>query len=367
MKLKRIIWGVAALSIFMSSCGKSEDKGTAEVPEYPVTVISKQEAKLESSYPANIKGQEDIEIRPRIDGFIEKMYVDEGSVVRKGQVLFKIDSPSAEATYNSAKAAVVAAEAQVHTAQLNVDRIAPLAKDGIVSVTQLETYKNALESAKASKAQADAQLRNAEATLQWTNVTSPVDGIVGSIPYRLGSLVNSNNVLTTVANTKEVYVYFSINESSLMDILANLEGKTQAEKIKNFPEVQLQLKDGSIHPYGGKISTIGGQVNATTGTAMLRADFPNAENILRSGFSGRVIIPIHLTDVVVIPQKATYSQQDKFMAWKVQGDTVVSSLIEVTPTPDGVNYVVTKGLNPGERIVSDGVFSLKNGMKIAAK
>lgn len=367
MKLQRIFLGAVALSIFMTSCNKKQDAGVKDAPEYPTTIIAKQNATLESVFPANIKGQEDIEIRPRIDGFIERIYVDEGSIVKKGQALFKIDSPAAIASNNSAEAAVTAAEAQVHTAQLNVDRIRPLAEKGIVSVTQLNTYQNALESANASLAQAKAQLKNARATLNWTEVKSPVDGIIGNIPYRLGSLVNSGNVLTTVANTKEVFVYFSISESNLMNILSSLEGNTQEEKIKNFPPVKLKLKDGTIHPQEGKISTIGGQINTTTGTAMLRADFPNAEKILRSGFSGTIIIPMHLEDVIVIPQKATFSQQDKFLAWKVQGDSVVSTLIEVTPTPDGKEYVVNNGLNEGDKIVTDGIITLRNGMKITSK
>lgn len=366
MKLRKFIWGAATLLIF-ASCGNKQEQGQKENPEYPTTVIAKQNTTLETSYPANVRGQEDIEIRPRIDGFIEEIYVDEGSVVRKGQNLFKIDSPSAQQGYSTAAAAVTAAEAQVHTAQLNVDRIKPLAEQGIVSEVQLATYRNALESAQAALAQAQAQERNAGATRSWTLVTSPVDGIVGSIPFRLGSLVNSSNVLTTVANTKEVFVYFSISEAYLMNTLNRLEGNTQAEKIKNFPPVKLKLKDGSVHPEEGKISTIGGQINITTGTAMLRADFPNSEKILRSGFSGSVIIPNYLEDVIVIPQKATFSQQDKFLAWKVQGDSVVSTLVDVTPTPDGKNYVVNKGLNVGEKIVVDGLATLRNGMKITAK
>lgn len=367
MKLRHFIWGAIVLSIF-ASCNKKDDKnGDEKAPEYQTTVISKQNVTLESTYPANVKGQEDIEIRPRIDGYIDQIFVDEGSIVKKGQSLFKIDSPSAIQGKRTAEAAVTAAEAQVQTAQLNVNRIKPLADKGIVSVTQLETYQNALESAKAALMQAKAQLMNAESTLSWTNVTSPVDGIVGSIPFRLGSLVNSQNILTTVANTKEVYVYFSLDEKYLMDILNKLEGKTEAEKIKNFPPVKLKLKDGTIHPQEGKISTIGGQVNVTTGTTLLRADFPNADKVLRSGFSGSVIVPTHLEDVIVIPQKATFAQQDKFLTWKVQGDTVVNALVEVIPTPGGKDYVITKGLEVGDRIVVDGIVSLRNGMKITAK
>lgn len=366
MKFKRIILGAAALSLLVS-CGPKQDNKQTVIPEYPTAVVQKQTAVLESTFPANVKGQEDIEIRPRVDGFIKQIFVDEGSVVRKGQKLFSIDSPQSEQGIRTAKAAVVAAEAQVQTAKLNVDRIKPLADEGIVSEVQHQTFVNALRSAEATLAQAKAQETNARSVIQWTEVTSPVDGIVGNIPFRQGSLVNSSNVLTTVANTKEVYVYFSINETLLMNMLAKLEGKTQKEKIANFPAVELRLKNGSAHPYKGKISTIGGQVNAATGTTLLRADFPNSESILRSGFSGTIVIPTTMENTIIIPQKSTFSQQNKNLTYVVVGDTTVQSrLIEILPTPDGKSYVVTNGLNEGEKIVTDGIVSLKEGMKIKA-
>lgn len=365
MKFRKLILGAITLSVFVS-CGNKQEEGQKSLPEYPTMVVTKQNTTLEMTRPANVKGQEDIEIRPRIDGYIDKIYVDEGSVVQKGQRLFKIDSPAAEQGLRTAQAAVTAAQAQLGTAKINVERIKPLAEKGIVSEVQLATYQEAYKVAEASLTQAQAQLTNAQETMNWTEVKSPVDGIVGSIPYRLGSLVNSANALTTVANTKEVYVYFSISETNLMDILNSLEGTTQAEKIKNFPPVKLKLKDGSIHPEEGRISTIGGQININTGTAMLRADFPNSEKVLRSGFSGSVIIPNHLEDVIVIPQRATFTQQDKTLTYKVLGDSVVSTLVSTTPTPDGKNYVINEGLNEGDRIVIDGLATLRNGMKIKA-
>lgn len=366
MKFKRIILGAFALSLLVVSCGPKQDDKQKEIPEYPTTVIQKQSTQLESSYPAQIKGQEDIEIRPRIDGFVKDIFVDEGSIVKKGQKLFSIDSPSSEQGIRTAKAAVAAAEAQVQTAQLNVDRIEPLARQGIVSKVQYDTNVNALLSAKAALTQAKAQEYNANEVLKWSVVTSPVDGIVGQIPYRLGSLVDRANVLTTVANTQEVYVYFSVNEIMLMDLLSKLEGNTQKEKIKNMPEVELRLKNGSSYGYKGKISTIEGQVDRSTGTTRLRANFPNPEGLLRSGFIATIVIPTYVEDAIVIPQKSTYPQQNKNLAYVVKGDSVVSTLIEITPTPDGKHYVVNSGLSEGDRIVADGLISLRDGMKIKA-
>jgi membrane fusion protein (multidrug efflux system) len=329
--------------------------------------LSGQNVQLVSVYPATIKGQDDTEIRPRIDGFIEAVYVDEGAVVKKGQSLFKINSPTAEQALRTAQAAVESAAAQVNTAKLNVDRIKPLADQGIVSKVQLDTYQNAWLSAQAALAQAKAQLTNAQAQMSWTSVSSPVDGIVGSIPYRLGSLVNNGNVLTTVSSTHNAFAYFSINEKDLVSLLDSLPGKNQAEKITRLPDVSFKMADGTLYDEKGKVKTITGLVNVNTGTVTLRAEFPNAQSALRSGFSGNIILPKLMSDAIVIPQKATFTRQDKYLVYKVQGDSVVSKLIVVLPTPDGKSYVVTDGLSAGDRIVSDGIATLSEGKKIKIK
>lgn len=365
MRLRRLSLGLVSL-LFFASCGNSGfDMSKDQAPqEYPMMTVSEQSTTLETMYPVTIKGQEDIDIKPRIDGFIDAIYVDEGSVVKRGQALFKINSPQSEESLRTAQASVTSAEAQVSTAKLNVDRLRPLAEKGIISNVQLETSENSYATAKASLAQAQASVANAKATLGWTTVTSPVDGVVGTISYRLGSLVDKANVLTSIANTTTVYAYFSLNEKELMDMLNLLEGTTQAEKIKSMPEVTLTLADGSVYPEKGKIETISGSVNVMTGAATFRAAFPNPQGILRSGTSGRLSIPRVLDNVFVIPQKATFSQQDKTLLYKVQGDSVVQKIITVLPTPDGKHYAVTSGLSKGDKIVSDGIITLSNGKKI---
>ncbi len=367
MKLKGL--GIGGLTlILLSSCGGTQEQQVETVvPEYPVMTLSAQNAVMEMQFPVNIKGQEDIDIKPRIDGFIKEIKVDEGSVVNAGQVLFVIDSPLAEQNLNTAKAAVLSAEAQVQTAQLSVDKIKPLAEKGIVSQVQYDTQNNMLTTAKAAKKQAEASLGIAQANYGWTRVTSPVSGIVGSIPFRLGSLVNNASVLTTVANTGSVLTYFSMSEVQLMQILQNLEGDTQAEKINNLPEVELILKDKTKYSEKGKIKTISGQVQTGTGSVMFRAEFPNPNGVLRSGFSGTVIIPQAVNDALVIPQAATFQRQNKILAYKYQGDSIVSTLIDVQTLPDGKSYIVSRGLATGDKIVESGVATLKEGQKIKAK
>lgn len=363
----KVIFSGMILLLGLASCGSNNQtqQQTVQNQEYPVMVMSAREANMQTVYPATIKGQEDIEIRPRIDGYIEEIYVDEGSVVKAGQILFRINSPSSEQSLVSARASVNSAKAQVNTAEVNVERYRPLAEKGIVSEVQLKTYENAYESALASLEQAEATLKNAEATMSWATVTSPVDGVVGSIPYRKGSLVNYSNTLTTIANTTNVYAYFSLNERKLMDFLANVEGETQSEKIKNMPPVSLILSDGSEYEAKGRIETITGIVDVTTGSANFRAEFPNQSGKLRSGTSGKIIIPKTLDDVFVIPQKATFSQQDKVLVYKLEDGQVQQQIISVLSMPNGQEYAVTNGLSHGDVIVSDGVATLRNGMKIS--
>lgn len=364
MKAKMFFCGALAL-LALAACGKkNENQEQVNVKTYPSMILEEQNATLESVYPVTIKGKEDIEIRPRIDGFIDAIYVDEGSVVRKGQSLFKINSPQAEQTLTAAQASVTSAEAQVNTAKVNVNRVRPLAEKGIVGRVQLETAEDSYQTAMAGLAQAQASLKNARAQIGWTNVTSPVDGLVGEIPFRQGSLVNSSNALTTIANTKNVYAYFSLNEKELSAFLSGLEGNTQAEKIKNSHEVTLTLADGTVYPEKGKIETITGSVNITTGSAGFRAEFPNKDGHLRSGTSGKISIPKKLDNTFIIPQKATFAQQDKTLIYQVQGDSVVQKVISVVPTPDGKSYVVTAGLSKGDKIITDGIATLSNGKKV---
>lgn len=365
MKLKVLTVGLLSLLLNVS-CGNKQGGTLKEIPpqHYPTLVLEEQTAEVHKKYPALVKGREDIEIRPRIDGFIEEIYVDEGSIVRKGDRLFKINSPMAEQNLLTAQASVASADAMLNNAALNVKKTRPLVEEGIVSEFQLETVLNAYETAKASKKQAEAALSNAQATKGWTTVTSPVDGIVGAIPFRLGSLVNSAVALTTVSNTKEVFVYFSLSEKDLMNFLRTTPGKNQSEKIKNSAPVILHLSNGVEYSHKGKIETITGMIDPQTGSVNFRAVFPNPDGILRSGYTGNISIPVVMDKVFVIPQKSTFSLLNKILVYKVQQDTVIQIPIDVIPIHGGQEYVVTGGLSTKERIVTDGIITLKQGKKI---
>jgi membrane fusion protein, multidrug efflux system len=351
-KFNRLFIGSLALVMLFVSCNskKSGQMQPVEVNSYQVQTLKPQDVELQSVFSAVIKGKEDVEIKPRVDGFIEVVYVDEGAKVKKGQPLFKINSPS------SIKA-LEEAQAKYNTAILDVERMRPLAEKNIISKVQLESYQNSLDAARAT-------LEQSKATISWVYVTSPVDGVVGTIPYRLGSLVNSNSILTTVSNTSTLIAYFSMNEKELYEFLQDLKGKTKDEKIRSIPDVKFRMPDGTIYEEPGRIETISGIVDQTSGTVSLRASFPNKNGIILSGTSGNVIISKLMKEALVISQKSTFSQQDKILVYKVQADSVLQDAIIVKSTPDGINYVVLDGLESGDKIVIDGIATLRNGQKI---
>ena len=348
----------------LSSCGKKGfDMGGA--PECAVQTLQPATVNLTSSYPATIKGKQDVEIRPQVSGFITKVCVDEGSMVRKGQVLFIIDPTQYEAAARSAKAAVATAEAAVSTQQITVDNKRALNKKNIISDYDLAMAENSLASAKAQLASAKAQLISAEQNLGFTNVKSPSDGIVNDIPYRLGSLVSPSiaTPLTIVSDITEMYVYASLTEKELLELVR--KDGSQSAAVETYPEVQLQLSDGSTYDQKGKIETISGVINANTGAVSIRATFPNSNHLLRSGGMGNLIIPYHMENALVVPQKATTEIQDKKFVFLQQPDnTVKMNEITILNIDNGQEYVVTSGLKQGDMIVIENVGTLKDGQTI---
>lgn len=354
---------LVCLSFF--SCNKKDQKGGEMVPEYAVTTLSNSDVELKSSYPAVIKGKQDIEIRPQVSGFITRLCVDEGSVVRKGETLFIIDPVQYEEAANVARASVNVAKANVATAQLTAENKRELAKNNIIGSYDLQTAENSLLSSKASLAQANAQLISAEKNLSYTRVTSPSNGVVGTIPFRVGSLVSPSiaTPLTTVSDISEMYAYFSMTERQLLTLTVN--GDSPKEILDKMPGVELKMIDGSMYNETGKVETMSGVIDQTTGSVSLRAKFPNKRQTLRSGGSGSVLIPYKMNNSIVIPQKSAYEIQDKKFVYVVDSkSTVKSTPIEVFALDDGQTYVVTSGLKAGDKIVTEGVGTLRDGMKI---
>ena len=354
---------LACCLALLSSCGQG-DKSTGKAPEFAVIAVETTTANLTNSYPATIKGKQDVEIRPMVSGFITKLHVDEGSVVRKGQVLFSIDPVQYQAAVNSAKAAVETAKAAVNTQELTVNNKRTLNQKNIISDYDLQMAENQLAQTKAQLAQAEAQEVNARNNLSYTEVKSPSDGVVGMLPYRAGALVSASipQPLTTVSDNSNMYVYFSMTENQLLAM--SRQYKSMDEALKNMPEVSLKLNDQSIYEQKGKIESISGVIDRKTGTVGVRAVFPNESRLLHSGASGNVLIPQTYKDCIVIPQGATVRLQDKTLVYKVVDGKAVSTLITVAEINDGREYIVLDGLKVGEEIVSEGAGLVREGTQV---
>jgi len=369
IKYPKII-ALIAISTALVSCGSKQSQAGAgqQAPaNYQVFTITPQDATLHTSYPATFQGEQNIDIRPKVDGYIEKIYVDEGSVVKKGQLLFKLSAPEYEQTVLNSIAAINSAKADINTAQIAVNKTKPLVDKGIISHFELETDQNTLDTKKAALAQAQTTLATARVNLGYTMVTSPVDGVVGSIPYRLGSLITSTTAdpLTTVASIGNVIAYFSLNEKQVLDFSRTVKGSTLDAKLKNTPPVNLTLADGSAYSEKGRIETISGVLNTTTGSASFRASFPNPLHLLRSGGTGNIDIPQKLTNAVLVPQKSAYEEQGKYFVYVLGDNNLVKNQeIAIMELTAGQYYVVTSGVKAGDKIVYDGTISLKDSTKI---
>lgn len=352
-------------SVLLVSC-KNTYNGEFQ-QEYPVLTVSIDSVGFMESYSASIRGRQDIDIYPQVSGTIFRLCVQEGQTVKKGEVLFVIDQVPYKAALRTATANVHAAQAQVETAQLDYNSKKVLYKENVISEYELLTAKNTLSIAKAGLEQAEAQEIDARNSLSYTEVKSPSDGIVGTLPYRVGALVNPSmsQPLTTVSDNGAMYVYFSMTENQLRALVRQYGSPD--ETIKQMPPIRLQLNDGTFYESHGRIESISGIINSQTGTASIRSVFPNEKRILFSGGIGNVVIPHTETDVVIIPQAATYELQDKIFVYKVVDGKVVTVPIKVERLHNGIDYIVRSGLQPGDVIVSEGVGLLQDGMKIAVK
>lgn len=360
--------GLALSSAFTACSGKDQSAamaGAQSAPQIAVQTVSPEDSELAKTYPATIKGKTDIAIRPQVTGFITKVHVDEGQHVRKGQVLFTLDQVQFQAAVSQAEAAVNSARTALNTAQITEQNKKMLLEKNIISEYEWQMAANSLAQAKAQLAQAEAGLVTARKNLAYTVVTSPSDGVVGTIPNREGSLASPSSAqpLTTVSDNSEVYAYFSLTEKDLLEL--NEKGSIEAG-IKEMPAVDLVLADGSVYPVKGKVATVSGVIESSTGAASVRALFDNPEGRLRSGSTGTISIPVINKNVIIIPQKATFEVQDKRFVYTLNdSNKTVTTPVQVQNVSDGKSFVVLSGLKPGDRVVTEGVGTkVREGMAI---
>lgn len=382
---------VGALAIALSSCGKKDNAGAqAQGPTpYPVVDVPTRVVTSYDEYPTNIEGVVNNEVRAKIQGYITEVYVDEGQYVQAGQPLFRLETNvltqnadaarsgvgAAQASVKSAQANVNAAKASVNAAQVEVDKLTPLVQKNIISNVQLETAKANLAKAQASYnqalaavgqaqagvTQAQANYKGAQANVDYSVVRAPISGVLGSINFRQGTLVGPSDptAITKVSNTSKVYAYFSMNEKEYLNFISKSEGATLKEKLDKIPAVDLVLANGDIYPEKGKIQTVTGQINPTTGTIDFRVSFNNAAKILANGNSGRIRVPKTFVDVLVVPEAATFEQQGLTYVYKVAKDTAYATPITVVERA-GNMAVVKEGIKKGDKVVAQGVGKLRD-------
>ncbi|UMB61169.1 efflux RND transporter periplasmic adaptor subunit [Lutibacter sp. A80] len=349
------------IAILFTSCNNErKPEFGSGVENYKVLTVAKKDIELYREFPVTIEGTENIQIFPKVEGFIEKVHVDEGEYVQKGQLLFSLNAPEYAQELLSTKAAVSSAKANVSSAQVNVEKAKPLVEREIISKFELTSTENSLTAAKAVLEQAQANYSNAQTNFNYTKIKAPVSGYIGSLPYKLGSLVNSNitEPLTTVSNIKQVYAYFSINEKTYLEF-------TKEGLLKSMNEVSLLLPDYTAFNQKGKIQTVSGQVDEETGSFNVRAIFNNPDNLLRTGNSATIQLPRTIEGAYLIPQSATYEIQGGVYVYLVNDQSQVQSKkITVTATNSGQAYIVTAGLKDGDQVVLEGISGLSSGKEI---
>ncbi len=350
-----IITALSIVALVSTSCKQEKPQQQSQQQQampLAVTTVPQKEVTTYNTYPTTIEGTINSEVRAKVSGYINKVLVDEGQKVSKGQTLFKLETESLSQDAEAAKASV-------NVAQVEVDKLKPLVEKNIISEVQLET-------AKANLAQAKSAYNSVVANIGYATVKSPVNGYVGAIPYREGSLVSATSVnpLTTVASIERVFAYFSMNETEYLDFLQDTEGTTLQEKISNFPKVELLLANGQVYDQKGTIETVTGQIDANTGTVSFRAVFDNPNRLLTNGNSGTIKIPKTYENAVVVPQSASFEQQGQTYVYTVGDDNAAkSSLISIKDKND-LLLIVESGVKKGDQIVVKGIGKLRNGMPI---
>ena len=365
MKRNKILMVVAMAVILVSCGGKGGGMPNFGDNEFPVQSVQTKDASMQTTYPATIKGVQDVEIRPKASGFITRVCVKEGQAVGVGQLLFVIDNETYQAAVRQAQASVNTATAQCNTAKLTYENNQKLFEQNVIGQYELESAKNAYASAQAQLSLAKATLASAKEQLSFCFVKSPAAGVIASLPYKVGAMVSASSVpaLTTVSNISSMEVYFSMTEKDMLE-LSKTAGGTQAA-INAIPPVKLQLADGTVYGHEGKVTKASGVIDASTGSVQLIAHFPNPERLLKSGGSGSIVISKSDNSAIIIPQSCVSEVQDKKFVYVLGKDNKVKyTEITVDPQTDGLNFIVRSGLKPGDKYVTNGITKLSDGMEI---
>jgi len=363
--VKFILFGLIALTIYSCSTSPAATPPPPP-PSLPVATIVTGTDTTYQAYPASVEGTVNVEVRPQVSGTLDKVFVDEGALVQAGQPLFKINDQPYRAALNNAIASQHAAEGAAANAQLEIDKLTPLVQNKVVSDYQLKTAKAAYDIAKANIEQAKANVSTAQINLGYTLIKAPVNGYIGRLLKKQGSLVAPADpeALTQLSDVHDVHVYFSLSEKDFVTFKEQYPGATLNEKLKQLPSVSLLLADNTIYNKSGKIDMIDGQFDKNTGAITLRASFPNPQGLLRSGNTGKVQLSLLHKDALIIPESATIELQDKVFVFALADSNKVKKQLITIVGKSGNNYLVKDGLKTGDQIVLSGFDHLQDGMVI---
>jgi membrane fusion protein (multidrug efflux system) len=343
------------VSMVLYACNSSSgNPGQMGPPQLPVISVPTAPATTYQEFPATLEGRVNVEIRPQVEGYLEKIYVDEGAYVAAGQLLFKIDPRVYSQQLNNAKSSLAAAQANMEREKVEVEKLTPLVENGVISDVQVKTAKANYEAARATVEQSRALVGNAQINMGYTVIRAPVSGYIGRIPFKIGSLVGKqgeNEPLTMLSQVNEMYAYFSMSEPDFIAFKNRYQGNTLEEKLKHAPSVELVLANDSVYTQKGKIELVEGQFDKNVGAINFRASFPNPSRILRTGNTGKIRLPQMFASVLIVPQEATFEIQDKIFVYSVADSNKIATK-PITVSGRTTNYYyVSNGVTAGERIV----------------
>lgn len=358
-----------SLALLLFSCKGGENVQQNTAPQLEVSIVKEGNGTVSKEYPASIEGVADVEIRPQVSGYLQQILVNEGAYVHAGQPLFKIEDRIYAEQYNTAKAGVLVARANLKTAKIDLDRRKELVKEKIVSDLQFQQADATHQAAIANLSQAEASAQAARINYDFCIIKAPVSGYLSRINYRLGSLIGPTGIqpITILSDIHKVNVYFSMSEPDFLNFQEINIGSTVAEKVKNAALVDLQIADGKIYENKGKIDAVEGQFNSNTGSITFRASFENPKTILRAGNTGKILIKQNFDNVVLVPIASTTTVQDKIYVFSLDKENkAVQKSIEIAGK-SGTDYMVTDGIKSGDRYIISGFERLQPGMPVIPK
>lgn len=368
-----LILSLLVPALLLSSCGSTggneQAAGAPPAPETPVIAVLERSAETFTDYSAAIEGKVNVDIRPQVDGYLDKIFVDEGAYVNAGQPLFKINDRVYQEQLNTANASMESAKANLRSAQIEVDKLTPLVKNKVISEVQLNTAQANYSLAQAAISQAKSNIASAKINIGFSLIKAPISGFIAKIPKRVGNLISKGDAapITTLSDTREVYTYFSMSEPAFLHFNAQVKGNSMAEKLKKLPAVTLLLADGTTYPQKGRIQIVDGQFDKNTGSISLRAIFPNPQGLLRSGNTGKIRLEEQHDQVIMVPKASTMDVQDKIFVYLVGKDNKLQLQAITISGKSGNNYLISAGLKKGDNIVFSGLDGLAEAAVIKPK